>query len=106
MRLKERRVYDAGTGRRYPVTIVCVAHRFMGKLRLGIRPSPSYVGHRECNGIMERWIRTLKEECLYLNVFETLEEARQVISEFSDRYNYGWLIKRDASGPGPWSVEP
>ncbi len=41
------------------------AHQFLGELHwLGIRPSPSYVGEPECNGIMERWIRTLKEECL------------------------------------------
>ncbi|MGH2608138.1 MAG: integrase core domain-containing protein [Tepidiformaceae bacterium] len=37
------------------------------------------MGEPECNGIMERWIRTLKEECLYLHAFATLEEARQVI---------------------------
>jgi hypothetical protein len=27
-----------------------------------VRPSPSFVGEPGCNGIMERWIRTLKEE--------------------------------------------
>jgi len=71
------------------------AHQFLGELRwLGIRPSPSYVGEPECNGIMERWIRTLKEECLYLHDFQTLEEARQVIGEFIEAYNREWLIER------------
>jgi transposase InsO family protein len=71
------------------------AHQFLGELRwLGIRPSPSYVGEPECNGIMERWIRTLKEECLYLHDFATLEEARQVIGEFIERYNAQWLLER------------
>jgi len=71
------------------------AHQFLGELRwLGIRPSPSYVGEPECNGIMERWIRTLKEECLYLHDFQTLEEARQVIREFIEAYNREWLIER------------
>lgn len=71
------------------------AHQFLGELRwLGIRPSPSYVGEPECNGIMERWIRTLKEECLYLHDFQTLEEARQVIGEFIERYNQEWLLER------------
>jgi len=71
------------------------AHQFLGELRwLGIRPSPSYVGEPECNGIMERWIRTLKEECLYLHDFATLEEARQVIREFIERYNREWLLER------------
>ena len=61
---------------------------------LGIRASLSYVGEPECNGIMERWIRTLKEECLYLHDFQTLEEARAVIDEFIERYNREWLIER------------
>jgi len=66
------------------------AHQFLGELRwLGIRPTPSYVGEPECNGIMERWIRTLKEECLYLHDFGTLEEARALCS--ADR----------ATGTGP-----
>ena len=71
------------------------ANQFLGELAwLGIRPSPSYVGEPECNGIMERWIRTLKEECLYLHDFETLDEARQVIGEFIERYNREWLLER------------
>ena len=71
------------------------ANQFLGELAwLGIRPSPSYVGEPECNGIMERWIRTLKEECLYLHDFETLEEARHVIHDFIERYNREWLIER------------
>ena len=43
---------------------------------------------------MERWIRTLKEEGLYLHDFQTLEEARQVMSKFIDRYNREWLLQR------------
>ena len=71
------------------------AHQFLGELRwLGIRPSPSYVGEPECNGIMERWIRTLKEECLYLHDFASLDEARGVIGEFIERYNREWLLER------------
>lgn len=71
------------------------AHQFLGELRwLGIHPSPSYVGEPECNGVMERWIRTLKEECLYLHDFATLDEARRVIGEFIERYNQAWLLER------------
>jgi len=43
---------------------------------------------------MERWIRTLKEECLYRHDFATLDEARAVISEFIERYNHEWLLER------------
>src|SRR5919108_3571004 len=61
---------------------------------LGITISPSYVGEPECNGVIERFMRTLKEQCLYLHRFQTLEEARRVIAEFIDRYNHEWLIER------------
>lgn len=71
------------------------AHQFLGELTwLGIRASPSYVGEPECNGVMERWIRTLKEECLYLHDFQTLEQARDVVREFVETYNREWLLER------------
>ena len=58
---------------------------------LGIRSTPANVGEPECNGVVERLIRTLKEECLYLNDFETLEEAREVMGACIERHNRGWL---------------
>ncbi len=61
---------------------------------LGITISPSYVGEPECNGVAERFMRTLKEQCLYLQRFETLEQARAIIGEFIGRYNAEWLIER------------
>ena len=68
---------------------------FQGELAwLGIRSTASYVGEPECNGVAERFMRTLKEECLYLHDFESLEEARQEIDAFIERYNRGWLLER------------
>ncbi len=61
---------------------------------LGITISPSYVGEPECNGVAERFMRTLKEQCLYLHRFETLAQARAIIGEFIGRYNTQWLIER------------
>ena len=43
---------------------------------------------------MERWIRTLKEECLYLHDFESLDQAREIIEAFIQRYNEQWLLER------------
>jgi putative transposase len=43
---------------------------------LGMTIMPSYVGEPQCNGVIERFIRTLKEQCLYLHRFPTLEGAR------------------------------
>jgi transposase InsO family protein len=61
---------------------------------LGMTITPSYVGEPECNGVIERFIRTLKEQCLYLHRFQTLDEARWIIGEFIARYNHEWLIER------------
>jgi len=52
------------------------------------------VGEPECNGIIERFMRTLKEECLYVHRFQTLDEARAVIGAFIEKYNNEWLIQR------------
>lgn len=61
---------------------------------LGLTISPSYVGEPECNGVIERFNRTLKEQCLYLHQFNDLEEARRIIGAFIQRYNTEWLIER------------
>ena len=84
-----------GLGLRHDWGPQYTAHQFLGELRwLGIRSTPAYVGEPECNGIMERWIRTLKEECLYLHDFESLEQAREIIGEFIQRYNEQWILER------------
>jgi putative transposase len=44
--------------------------------------------------VIERFMRTLKEQCLYLYRFQTLDEARRVIAAFIARYNHEWLIER------------
>ncbi len=61
---------------------------------LGMTISPSYVGEPECNGVIERFMRTLKEQCLSLHRFESLAQARGIIAAFIHRYNHEWLIER------------
>jgi len=60
----------------------------------GFADAPAFVGEPECNGIAERFMRTLKEQCLYLHQFRDLEEARQVIGAFIERYNTEWIVER------------
>ncbi len=84
-----------GLGLRHDWGPQYTAHQFQAELAwLGIRSTASYVGEPECNGVAERFMRTLKEECLYLHDFESLEEAREAIGEFVERYNHGWLLER------------
>ena len=53
----------------------------------GIESSPSFVREPEGNGVAERFIRTLKENLLWVRSFETIEELRLALLEFKRTYN-------------------
>jgi len=61
---------------------------------LGIESSPAFVRAPEGNGCAERFIRTLKENLLWVRSFETIEELRQALLVFQETYNTTWLIER------------
>ena len=72
-----------------------VSDYFQGELRfLGITSSPAFVREPEGNGVAERFIRTLKEQLLWVRTFETVEELRRALLDFRGRYNGGWLCER------------
>ena len=61
---------------------------------LGMESSPSFVRQPECNGCVERFIRTLKEQLLWVRTLQNVEELRQALAEFRDRYNQRWIVQR------------
>jgi len=61
---------------------------------LGLTHSPAFVRSPECNGIIERFHRTLQEQVFDINIFEDLEHAKEVIGKFIKQYNNNWLIHR------------
>ena len=61
---------------------------------LGIEASPSFVREPEGNGVAERFIRTLKENLLWVRHFETIEELRLALLDFAAWYNTHWLVAR------------
>jgi putative transposase len=68
---------------------------FLGSIGwLGIADDAAFLGEPETNGCAERWIRTLKEQCLWAELHDTIEELRQAVSGFVDRDNTSWLIQR------------
>jgi transposase InsO family protein len=72
-----------------------VSHVFQDELRfLGIESSPSYVREPEGNGCSERFIRTLKEQVLWIRRFATVDDLLAALRDFKDRYNEEWLIQR------------
>lgn len=68
---------------------------FQGSVRwLGMEDSPAFAGEPPCNGCAERFIRTLKEQCIWTRRWRSAEELREGIKEFRRRYNEHWLIER------------
>lgn len=61
---------------------------------LGIESSASFVREPEGNGCAERFVRTLKEQLLWLHHFDTVDELNRALTKFTERYNEQWLIQR------------
>jgi len=72
-----------------------VSYHFQAEIRfLGIESSPAFVREPEGNGCAERFIRTLKENLLWVRHFATVEELRLALSAFRQTYNQSWIIER------------
>jgi Integrase core domain len=55
---------------------------------------PAFRGEPETNGCAECWIRTLKDQCLWTTLHDTVDQLRHAVAGFVDRYNHSWLIQR------------
>ena len=66
---------------------------------LGLTSSTSFVREPEGDGCAERFIRTLKENLLWVRAFATVAELVEALREFRRRYNDQWLIGA-ATGSG------
>jgi transposase InsO family protein len=85
----------AGTRLRHDHGSQYVSHDFQAEVRfLGLESSPAFVREPEGNGCAERFIRTLKENLLWLRRFETVEELRRALQRFRETYNRTWIIER------------
>jgi putative transposase len=77
-----------------------MARDFQKELRfLGIESSPAFVRAPEGNGCAERFVRTLKENLLWVRSFATVEELRRALLAFREAYNTTWLIERHGFRP-------
>jgi transposase InsO family protein len=72
-----------------------MSHDFQKEIAwLGATSSPAFVRAPEGNGCAERFIRTLKENLLWVRTFRTVEELRLALIKFRQTYNEHWLIER------------
>ena len=85
----------AGLGIRHDHGSAYMSDDFQQELGfLGMISSPSLVREPEGNGVAERFIRTLKENLLWVRSFATVAELVEALREFRRRYNEQWLIGR------------
>jgi len=59
--------------------------------------SPSFAREPEGNGCAERFIRTMKENLLWIRSFANVPDLVRALREFRQRYNEQWLIGRHGS---------
>ena len=73
-----------------------IAHDFKKELEFfGLRNSPALVHEPQTNGVIERFFKTLKSECLWIENFRDVEHARDVVGRWMETYNTQWLIERN-----------
>jgi len=71
------------------------SHHYQAEIdHLAIARSPAYHYEPETNGCVEKFIQTLKEQVLWIERFETLDQLRAAVREFVRTYNRDWLIER------------
>jgi len=68
---------------------------FLGSINwLGLTDDAAFIGEPETTGCAERFIRTLKEQCLWAVLHDTVDDLRQAVHPWTETYNTEWLIQR------------
>ena len=92
---RPRKGVAAGLSIRHDHGSAYMAHDFQEAIAYyGMESSPAFVRQPEGNGCAERFIRTLKENLLWVFHFETIEELRLALQKFKRRYNEHWLVEK------------
>jgi transposase InsO family protein len=85
----------AGVRLRHDHGSVYMSNDFQAEIAfVGMESSPAFVRQPEGNGCIERFFRTLKEQLLWVRRFRNLEELRDALEEFRQRYNEHWILER------------
>lgn len=60
-----------------------------------IRPSYAFVEQPQTNGVAERFNRTLKEQIIHGRIYRNLDELRDAMRAFVERYNAQRLLEKN-----------
>jgi transposase InsO family protein len=61
---------------------------------LGLESSPAFIRQPEGNGVVERFFKTLKEQLLWLQQFDSITALRRAVEEFIEKYNSCWMVAK------------
>ncbi len=87
-RFKMSRLQAHGVILRSDNGLIFTSKRYMKLVnRYGLKPEYITPYSPEQNGTIERFMRTLKEECIWLNSFTSLREAKVIIESWIREYN-------------------
>ena len=93
--MRSATAWPAGSGYRHDHGSNYLADDFQQEVAFfGIESSPSFVREPEGNGVAERFIRTLKENLLWVRSFDTIEELRLALLAFKRTYNEQWMLEK------------
>lgn len=72
-----------------------VAGDFKTELKfLGFKNSPAFMYEPQTNGVIERFFKTLKTECLWIEDIHDVDQARRIVGRWMELYNTQWLLER------------
>ena len=57
----------------------------------------------ETNGVAERFNKTLKEQIVYGHLYRNIEELRDAVGAFVEKYNRHWLVEK-LGFKSPWQA--
>lgn len=69
----------------------------------GIQPSYAFVEQPQTNGVAERFNRTLKEQIIHGRIHRNVEELREAVRAFVERYNEAWILEKNGF-LSPWQA--
>lgn len=68
---------------------------FTAQLRYwGIQPSYAFVEQPQTNGVAERFVGIVREQVLNGRIFHDLEDVRQAVGAFVERFNREWRVEK------------
>lgn len=76
---------------RSPISVGVVTP--LAEIPQGHTDDAAFVGEPETNGCAERFIRTLKEQCLWAELCDTADDLRRAVADWTELYNTEWLIE-------------